>query len=84
MTPKGGIARWTQNRMRSPQLDENSLLWIDLIGRDIGELESIGAMLELDANSLRELSSGDDYRNLDNYGTYYQFAVNHPGSIVPP
>lgn len=59
-----------------PQLDENSLLWIDLIGRDIGELEAIGAMLELDPGSLRELSSGDDRRNLDNYGTYYQFAVN--------
>lgn len=59
-----------------PQLDENSLLWIDLIGRDIGELEAIGAMLELDASSLRELASGDDRRNLDNYGTYYQFAVN--------
>lgn len=59
-----------------PALDENSLLWIDLLGRDTAELQAIGNLLGLDASSVRELGSSDDRRSLDNYGTYYQFAVN--------
>lgn len=56
--------------------DENQLLWIDLLGGDERELAQVAELLKLDASSIAAADLSEDPPNLDNYGTYYQFAVD--------
>ncbi len=57
------------------QLNERSLLWVDVQGRDHGEMDTLATLFALDRGSLRELLSPQEALYLDNYGDYFQFDV---------
>lgn len=56
------------------QLHDRAILWIDISGRDGGEIRRIGALLQLDAASIAELAKPGPSLRLDNFGVYLQFA----------
>jgi Mg2+ and Co2+ transporter CorA len=58
-----------------PQLGEQQLLWVDVIGRDGEELERVGGLFELTSRSVAELRSSRRTVSLNNYGDYFQFDV---------
>jgi Mg2+ and Co2+ transporter CorA len=57
------------------ELEERSLLWVDVLGRDRPELEDLARHLHLDPGSIRALLRPQDELYLDNYGEYFQFDV---------
>jgi magnesium transporter len=57
------------------ELNERSLLWIDVQGRERGEMEQLVGLFSLDRGSLRELLNPQEALYLDNYGEYFQFDV---------
>ena len=57
------------------ELNERSLLWIDVQGRERGEMERLVDLFSLDRGSLRELLNPQEALYLDNYGEYFQFDV---------
>jgi magnesium transporter len=56
-------------------LDERTLLWVDIEGRERRELEHLATLLQLDQGSVRELLTPQEALYLDNYGEYFQFDV---------
>ena len=57
------------------EFNERSLLWLDVQGRERGEMERIVGLFSLDRGSLRELLNPQEALYLDNYGEYFQFNV---------
>src|SRR4029079_14325693 len=58
-----------------PDLEEQHLLWVDLIGRDAEEVARLGGLLGLEARSVCELRCSRRTFALNNYGEYFQFDV---------
>ncbi|MET0744243.1 MAG: CorA family divalent cation transporter [Microvirga sp.] len=56
-------------------LNERSLLWVDVQGRDRREMETLVRLFSLDHGSLRELLNPQEALYLDNYGEYFQFDI---------
>ena len=57
------------------QLDEQSLLWIDVDIEHGGDLDSVAEVLKLDPSSVDRMRRANVRSRLDNYGTYYQLTV---------
>lgn len=57
-------------------LNEHCLLWIDVDSRDPADLNQIGQFLQLDPRSLRSMTHPVYRPHLDNYGSYFQFALH--------
>src|SRR4051794_17020574 len=58
-----------------PQLEEQHLLWVDVVGRDAEELARLGRILKLNPQSVFELRSWRRSFALNHYGDYFQFDV---------
>src|SRR4051812_39483703 len=56
-------------------LDNRTLLWVDINGRDREELERVAKLFALDPGSVREVLNPQEALYLDNYGEYFQFDV---------
>jgi magnesium transporter len=56
-------------------LDDRTLLWVDVTGRDPDELKQVAGRLSLDPSSVRQMLSPQEALYLDNYGEYFQFDV---------
>jgi magnesium transporter len=56
-------------------LDERTLLWVDVEGRERQEMEHLVRLFSLDPGSLRELLTPQEALFLDNYGEYFQVDV---------
>ena len=56
-------------------LDERSLLWVDVNGRDRDEVDHLTRLFDLTRGSGRELLTPQEAPYLDNYGEYFQFDV---------
>jgi magnesium transporter len=56
-------------------LDERTLLWVDVDGRDRDEVGHLARLFDLDRGSVRELLNPQEAPYLDNYGEYFQFDV---------
>ena len=56
-------------------LDERSLLWVDVNGRDRDEVDHLTRLFDLTRGSGRELLNPQEAPYLDNYGEYFQFDV---------
>jgi magnesium transporter len=56
-------------------LDERTLLWVDVDGRNRDEVEHLASLFDLDRGSVRELLNPQEAPYLDNYGEYFQFDV---------
>src|SRR5687767_7799490 len=56
-------------------LDERTLLWVDVNGRNHDEVEHLVRLFGLDRGSGRELLNPQEAPYLDNYGEYFQFDV---------
>ena len=72
-----------------PHLEEQNLLWIDVVGRDEQELEQLGHLLNLAPPSVIELRASRRMSALSNYGDYVQFDVpaianQHESKSGPP
>ena len=57
------------------KLDERTLLWVDVKGRERAELEHLAKLFGLDPGSIREILNPQDALYLDNYGEYFQFDI---------
>lgn len=55
------------------RLHDRAILWIDVPGRDTAALEQLGALLQLDGRTVRDLSDPRAALHVDNYGRYLQF-----------
>jgi len=58
-----------------PHLDTHQLLWINLSGRDEGEIARVGQLLDLNPHSLSDMGHGGRAFVLANYGRYVHFDV---------
>jgi magnesium transporter len=58
-----------------PELAEHQLLWIDASGRDSADLQKLTSLLDLKAQSVRDLGVGGRSFTLANYGDYVHFDV---------
>lgn len=58
-----------------PNLEEQQLLWIDVTGREDGDIRRLAPMLALHPRSVSECISGDRRFSLVNYGDYVHFDV---------
>jgi Mg2+ and Co2+ transporter CorA len=56
-------------------LDERTLLWVDVDGRNRDEVGHLTRLFDLDRGSGRELLNPQEAPYLDNYGEYFQFDV---------
>ncbi len=56
-------------------LCDRNLLWVDVQGRERGDLERLIELFSLDAGSLHALLNPQEAPYLDNYGKYFQFDV---------
>jgi Mg2+ and Co2+ transporter CorA len=56
-------------------LDERTLLWVDVDDRDRDEVEQLARLFNLDRGSGRELLNPQEVPYIDNYGEYFQFDV---------
>jgi Mg2+ and Co2+ transporter CorA len=57
------------------ELQERNLLWVDVLGREVAELDRLARLFGLARGSLRALLRPQDELYLDNYGEYFQFDV---------
>jgi magnesium transporter len=57
------------------RLDERTLLWVDINGRDPAELKQVAGIFALDPSSIRQMLNPQEALYLDNYGDYFQFDV---------
>jgi magnesium transporter len=58
-----------------PKLDDQKLLWIEVEGRDEGELKKLGSLLGLEPDIVKELGDGKPGLALNNYGSYFHCDV---------
>jgi len=65
----------TDIRQGLPKLAENQLLWVEIVGRSESEIRQVASVLNLDRESLVELSSPNRISPLKNFGEYVQFDV---------
>jgi Mg2+ and Co2+ transporter CorA len=63
-------------------LDEHSLLWIDLDGRDDREIGQVADALALTGECLRSLTASGE-PTLENYGTFFRLAVEAAPQHAP-
>ncbi len=58
-----------------PKLEEHHLLWLDVVGRDEGELSQVQALLGLDPQVSADLCVSQKTLALNNYGSYFHCDV---------
>jgi Mg2+ and Co2+ transporter CorA len=70
-----GADREAELEDKLPAIASDQLLWIDITGREEGELDRVANLLSLENSSIGELQSSRRAFNLGNYGQYVMFDV---------
>ena len=58
-----------------PSIEENQLLWLDVVGRDEGDLDELRQLLALPDGVAQELRNPRKSSALNNYGEYFHASV---------
>ena len=70
-----GRDRELELKMTLPKLSSQQLLWIDITGRDEGDIERVAQILKLDSQCTNDLKKNTSGFRINTYGGYLHFDV---------